>query len=67
MTQWYVDWNYDRPTYAPNSNGTCIYWLENTGHTYLYCENVWLQFDWQEDQAYFQNCSVQIPPFKIDI
>lgn len=62
MSQWRVNWNFNRGMFAPGSQGTCSFWLENTGNTVLYAERVWLRFDWQGDKASYQECKRQIPP-----
>src|SRR5208337_1618554 len=62
MSQWEIRWNFDRGTYTPGSRGTCSFWLENIGDTVLYAEKVWLGFDWQGNEAYYQSCERQIPP-----
>ena len=64
MSQWYVNWNFSNATYSPKENGSCTFWLENTGTSYLHVEQIMLQFDWQVEKAFFQNCSVQVPPNK---
>lgn len=61
MGNWTIRWNFGKEVYSPGESGFVHFWLENTGSTVLFIDEVGLQFEWQSSEWFPAKCQRQIP------